>query len=368
MDFDLSDEQKMLAEETRRLLSDRASANRLRVLADAGAAWDEGLWSDVAAMGLLGAAIPEELGGVGLGEIDVCVIAGEMGRGPAPLPFLGTVLAADAIRLAGSDAQKTEWLPKLASGETVAAYAWNEGRGAFHPRRMAAAVKAGRINGRKAPVADAGLAKIAIVAALENGEPGLFLVSLGDASVSPMKGFDLLQKQSAVTFDGAAAERLPGASEAFIEAMQDRAAIYTAFAQIGGAEACLYMARDYAMGRKTFGRPIAGYQAIKHKLAEVLVEIELARSNAYFAAWALANDAPELKTAAATARLSATTAYDLASRENLQVHGGFGYTWEADCNFHFRRARLLSAFLGGPDVWSARLIMALQAANAPLAA
>lgn len=367
MNFDLSDEQVMLGEQTRKLLSERASPNRLRALADGGKAWDEGLWRAAAEMGLLGAAIPEQFGGVGLGEIDLCVVAAEMGRGPAPIPFASSIcLAAEAIRQAGSTKQKIEWLPKLASGEIVGVYAWNEDRGAFDPERMHTKVQGGNLTGRKSPVADAELASMAVVAALDGGEPTLHVVPVDRSRVriEAVSGFDLLRRHASIAFDQAAAERLPGSSRAFIEHMENRAAVYAAFEQIGGAEACLYMARDYAMQRRTFGRPIAAYQAIKHKLADVFVEIELARSNAYYAAWAMANAAGDFPAAAATARLSATYAYDLASRENLQVHGGFGYTWEADCHFHFRRARLLSAFLGGPDAWSARLMRDLQASNA----
>jgi acyl-CoA dehydrogenase len=371
MNFDLSDAQKMLSAETRKLLAERASPNHLRRLADNGAGWDPELWQSVAEMGLLGAAIPEEFGGVGLGEVDICVICEEIGRGPAPLPYVNTVgLAAEAIRLAGSPAQKAAWLPRLASGEVVAVYAWSEGAGAFDPASLSTIVRAERVSGRKSPVADAQFAKLAVVAAAEAGAPGLYLVPLPQPAVDvrALEGFDQVCRLSTLTFAGAHAERLPGGSAAFMRDMEIRGAVYTAFEQIGGAESCLYMARDYAMQRKTFGRVVASYQAIKHKLADILLEIELARSNAYYAAWALATHAPDLAEAAAIARISATTAYDMASRENLHVHGGFGYTWEADCHFHYRRARLLAAYLGGPDIWGARLIAAMQARHSRLAA
>jgi len=371
MNFDLSDEQKMLAAETRKLLAERASANHLRKLADKGLGWDPDLWRSVAEMGLLGAAIPEEFGGVGLGEIDVCVICEEMGRGPAPLPYVNTIgLAAEAIRLAGSPAQKAAWLPGIASGEVVAVYAWNEGPGAFDPEALSAQVQAGQLSGGKLPVADARFAQLAVVAAVEAAQPGLYLVPIQTPQVhgQALAGFDQLRLLSTLTFADAKADRLPGGSADFIRHLEIRGAVFTAFEQIGGAEACLNMARDYAMQRKTFGRVVASYQAIKHKLADILVEIELARSNAYYAAWALATNAPDLAIAAAIARLSATAAYDVASRENLHVHGGFGYTWEADCHFHYRRARLLASYLGGPDIWGARLIAWMQARRSALAA
>jgi alkylation response protein AidB-like acyl-CoA dehydrogenase len=363
MNFDLTEEQKMLAAEARKLLAARASANHLRELADAWTGWDPALWRAASEMGLLGAAIPEEFGGVGLGEIEVCVICEEMGRGPAPLPYVNTIgLAAEAIRLAGSDRQKSDWLPRLAAGEVVATNAWHEGTGEFDPGRLSAIVQDGRLSGRKSPLIDAQIAQIALVAATEDGAAGLYLVSLAQSEIAleTLSGFDRSRLHATLTFTNAAAELLPGSSCEFIRAMEERAAIYTAFEQIGGAESCLFMARDYAMQRKTFGRAVGSYQAIKHKLADILLEIELARSNAYYAAWALATGATDLAEAAAVARLSAIAAYDLASRENLHVHGGFGYTWEADCHFHYRRARLLAACLGGPDIWSARLIAAMQ--------
>jgi acyl-CoA dehydrogenase len=141
-----------------------------------------------------------------------------------------------------------------------------------------------------------------------------------------------------------------------VKTLFDRAAVQAAFEAVGGAEACLHMARDYAMERRIFGRPLASYQAIKHKLADVVVAIELAKSNAYFAGWA-ADDAPdELPAAASAARLTAIAAFEMAARENLQVHGGIGYTFEANCHFFYRRERTLALSLGGRESWAERLL------------
>ena len=139
-----------------------------------------------------------------------------------------------------------------------------------------------------------------------------------------------------------------------------------AFEQVGGAQRSLEMARDYALERYAFGRPIGSFQAIKHKLADVYVATELARSNAYYGAWALARNAPELPVAAAAARISANDAFFLAAKENIQVHGGMGFTWEYDCHLYYRRAKLLSLALGSTRVWKDRLITQLETANAPL--
>jgi acyl-CoA dehydrogenase len=145
----------------------------------------------------------------------------------------------------------------------------------------------------------------------------------------------------------------------------DRAAILMAFEQVGGAQACLDMAKAYAMDRYAFGRPIAAFQAIKHKLADVYVAIELARSNAYYGAWAIAAGAAELPVAGAAARVAATDAFHLASKENIQTHGGIGFTWEADCHFYYRRSKLLAVSIGSAPYWKDRLIAALERRNAP---
>ncbi len=353
MNFDLSDEQKMLAEAARGLLAERSPYDRLRVLIDSGADWDEPLWRALAEMGFLGANISEEHGGLGLSELDLGVISEELGRANACVPFFSSiVLAADAIRLAGSDAQKTRWLPKLASGEVVACFASAEGPGGLTGRKVTLA--GGVVTGVKTPVADAGVASIAVV---QCGN-ALAIVDLDQPGVTRtrLESFDQLRPHYRIAFDAAVADAMPGKD--MIETLLDRAAVQAAFEASGAAEACLHMARDYALERKIFGRSLAGYQAIKHKLADLAVAVELARSNAYYAAWA-AGEAPDtLPAAAAAARLSAIAAFEMGARENLQVHGGIGYTFEANCHFYYRRERLLAVNVGARTYWANRLINA----------
>jgi alkylation response protein AidB-like acyl-CoA dehydrogenase len=172
-----------------------------------------------------------------------------------------------------------------------------------------------------------------------------------------LPGFDQLRGGWVLDLVDAPCERLGDDDvEAALTEMFDRAAVLTAFEQIGGADACLEMARGYAIERRAFGRAIGSFQAIKHKLADMLTNIELARSNAYYAAWALANNAADKSLAAATARVSATEAYEFAARENMQVHGGISFTWEANCHFHYRRSRLLALSLGASSHWYNRII------------
>lgn len=371
MNFDLSDEQKMLKDQVARLLLDRAPSDRLRQLIDAGQDWDPDLWRELGEMGLLGAAVPEEYGGLGLGGMELCVIAQEIGRSVAPAPFFSSIcLAAEAVRLAGAQAQKARWLPLLASGEAVGCLAVNEGRGVAGDR-LEASVSGGRLSGVKWPVSDAGVARLAVVAAKDKGHTVLGLVDLDAPGVTRTRlaGFDELRPHYRLEFADVEFEPMAGGEATeVLSRLYDRAAVYVAFEQIGGAEACLWMARDYAMERRVFGRPLASYQAVKHKLADMFVFCELARSNAYWAAWAMETGSAQFPAAAATARVSAIRAYEFAARENLQTHGGIGFTWAANCHFYYRRARLLALNVGSEEVWADRLIRALSQSNTTLAA
>jgi acyl-CoA dehydrogenase len=358
MDFDLSDEQKMLAEQARGLLAERTPYDHLRRLIDNGAEWDEPLWRELGEMGFLGANIPEAHGGLGMTELDLGVIAQELGRANAAVPFFSSiVLAADAIRLAGSPAQQAEWLPKLASGEVVACFASAEGPGPV--LGASARLADGKLNGTKQPVADAGIAQLAVV---QVGD-GLALVRLDQPGVTRTKleSFDQLRAHYRIDFADAAAEALPGRN--VLPTLLDRAAVQAAFEAVGGAEACLQMGLGYVKDRQMFGRPLASYQAIKHKLADVAVAIELARSNAYFGGWAAEASPADLPAAAAAARLTAIKAFELAARENLQVHGGIGYTFEANCHFYYRRERMLAVIVGNRGHWANRLLNAQPGAQ-----
>jgi alkylation response protein AidB-like acyl-CoA dehydrogenase len=218
-------------------------------------------------------------------------------------------------------------------------------------------------------VTDGDVADVAVVVARTADGAGdhalsLFLVDLGVKGVTrtTVKTVDPTRSHGRIVFDGAAAEPLgaAGAGWSLVRRLLDRAAVLVAFEQIGGAQAALDMAREYALGRFAFGRPIASFQAIKHKLVDMYVAIELARSNAYYGAWALSTDAPELPVAAAAARVSATEAFWLAAKENIQTHGGMGFTWEFDCHLYYRRAKLLALSLGSARRWKHELITRLS--------
>lgn len=368
MNFDFSPDQKALREQARKFLTEHASSVRVRRILDTDEPYDRELWRGVAEMGWTGTAIPETYGGAGFGYLELCVIAEELGRSVAPIPFSSTIyLVAEALLLAGSETQKRTWLPRIASGEAVGCLALAEGAGAPTAHAVKTRAAAGRISGTKAPVADGDVADVAIVAAGTDGttDLSLFLVELAGSGVTrtPLPTVDPTRSHARLVFDGVAAEPLgvAGGGAALLERVLDRAAVLVAFEQVGGAQAALDMAREYAMGRFAFGRPIASFQAIKHKLVDMYVGLELARSNAYYAAWALSTDAPELPVAAAAARVGATEAYFHAAKENIQTHGGMGFTWEFDCHLHYRRAKLTGLGLGSARRWKDLLITRLEA-------
>jgi alkylation response protein AidB-like acyl-CoA dehydrogenase len=369
MNFDFSDDQKHLAGEARRFLDANCSTSAVRkVLDDDKQAFDEKLWKAVAEQGWLGAAIPEEHGGLGLGHLELCVIAEELGRAVAPIPFASTVyFLAEAVMLAGSDAQKMALLPKIAAGDVIGCVATSEGPGAVSASSLQATVSGGKLIGTKLPVTDGDIATHALVLAKENGQPGLFLVELGSGVTrEPLQTLDPTRDAARLTFSGAQPFGGGAAGEgvALLEQVTDRAAVLLAFEQTGGADRCLEMAKAYALERYAFGRVIASYQAIKHKLADIYVKNELARSNAYYGAWALNTNAPELPVAASAARIAASEAYWFAAKENIQTHGGIGFTWEVDAHLFYRRSRQLALVAGAPRVWKERLVSHLERRNA----
>lgn len=370
MNFDFSDDQKMLREQARRFLAERSSRKVVRdVLDDADRSYDKALWQGVARQGWLGAVVPEEFGGLGLGRLELCVLAEELGRAIAPIPYSSTVyFLTEALLVAGSAAQKETLLPRVVRGDLIGAFAISEGSGAPASGSIHTTFDGGTLSGVKVPVADGDVANHAVVLAREGQGLSLVVVDLGQSGVEreTLTTLDPTRGHARLTFDSARAERLGAAGDGWrlAEGVLDRAAVLIAFEQVGGAQACLEMAIDYAKGRYAFSRPIASFQAIKHKLADMYIAIELARSNAYYGAWALSTESHELPLAAAAARVAACDAYYLAAKENIQTHGGMGYTWEVDCHLFYRRAKLLAVQAGGPGVWKEKLVRRLELKNA----
>lgn len=374
MNFEFSDDQKQLRDEARRYLAEHSSPKAVRNVLEGRAPYDKELWKGLAGMGFLGVAIPEEYGGAGAGHLELCVIAEEMGRALAPVPFSSSIyLAAEAIMLAGSDDQKQKYLPGLAQGTTIGTLALFEGAGNPSPHKIAANVSQNKISGTKKPVPDGAIADVAIVAA-RSGSSGretdisLYIVGLKGAGIArkDLQAVDSSRNQAEITFKDAPAELLGKTGEGWDLLMQvlDRAAVLTAFEQVGGADRALEMGRDYALDRIAFGRPIGSFQAVKHVLADMYVSATLARSNCYYGAWALSTNAGELPEAAATARISATQAFQHCSKQNIQVHGGMGFTWEFDCHLYYRRSNALALGLGSQSYWEDALIDRMRKKNA----
>jgi alkylation response protein AidB-like acyl-CoA dehydrogenase len=369
MNLEFSEDQKFVQKTARDFLAKRADLDVCRrVLESPAAGYDAELWKGVAEMGWLGAVVPEAQGGAGLGYLELVLIAEEIGRALAPIPFGPSVaMATEALLHFGSDDQKRRYLPRLTSGELIGTFALGEGSGDLASADLATRFAQGRVSGEKIPVLDGGVAGLAVVAARGPAGPALVLVDLEGPGVAraPLHSFDPSRPQARLVFDAAPAEALgPADGAAAIRTLLDRAAVIAGFEQLGGATRALELTREYALGRYAFGRPIASFQVIKHRLADLYAAIELARSNGYWAAWALSSGSDELELAACAFRAAAGDAFELATREMIQVHGGVGFTWEYDCHLFYRRAKLLSAWLGTPSAWRELLIQRLEAREA----
>jgi alkylation response protein AidB-like acyl-CoA dehydrogenase len=371
MDFDFSPEQKQLKDHVRRFLADRCDSAAVRRILDGPEPYDRELWRGLGELGYLGAAIPEAWGGLGAGYLEACVIAEELGRAVAPVPWDSSIaVAAECLLDAGTDAQKARWLPRLAAGEAGATLALAErtGRDADRDVRTRAARGPGGtvLDGTTPAVPDGDVADLVIVVATDDGGAtrSLYLVepAAGGVASTPVRTVDPTRSHATLAFAGAPAEPLgaPGAADAILSRVLDRAAVLVAFAQLGGADRALEAGRDYAQQRFAFGRPIGSLQAVKHLLADMYVSATLARSNCYWAAWALSTGSPELPVAAASARVAATQAYQHCARDNIQVHGGMGFTWAFDCHLHYRRSNLLALSLGAASRWEDRLVDLLR--------
>jgi alkylation response protein AidB-like acyl-CoA dehydrogenase len=368
LNFDFSPEQQALRDQVRRLFAD--GRVRARKMVESGQRHDDSLWAQLVELGGAAAAIPEAQGGIGLGALELCVIAEEAGRSLAPIPFMSSaVYACEAVKLAGG-ILADESLPRLAEGAVEGTIAFAETDGSWDALPEAR-VEDGLLYGVKNAVVDpgAGIAVVSARAALDGEGFGWWLVDLSSVGVERevMSAVDVVRRYARLRFTGVPARRLgaPGAGAEMTARLMDVAAIVTAFEQIGGAEAQLARCVDYAKTRKAFGGPIGVFQGVKHRLADMYVKIELARGHALYGAWALSTDAAELSVAAAGARIAATEAFSFAAEEAIEMHGGIGFTWEDDCHLYYRRARLLALELGSRRRWVSRLVAALAAKALP---
>tara|TARA_B100001093_G_scaffold45748_1_gene38884 strand:- start:39 stop:1154 length:1116 start_codon:yes stop_codon:yes gene_type:complete len=370
MNFEFSEEQQLLREQAQSFLADNCSTKRVRETFESESPYDRDLWQKVVDLGWTAASIPEKYQGLELSYLNLCVIAEELGRSLAPIPFSSSVyLATESLILFGTEEQKSYFLPRLASGEVIGCFASDEAQRASSLGGPKTTFSDGRISGEKIPVADGSIADFAIVLAKKGDlDSSAFIVDLNSPEVEriPVKSIDPSRDQAKLVFHEVPAEELGNkvSGNMILKAIYDRAAILFAWEQVGGSETALHMAKDYAMDRFAFGRPIASFQAIKHKLANMYVKNTLARSNCYYGAWAISTNSKEIATAAAAARLSSIQAFYFSSKENIQTHGGMGFTWEFDCQIPYRRARLLASNIGSEAIWQDKLISSIEETRA----
>jgi alkylation response protein AidB-like acyl-CoA dehydrogenase len=368
MNFAFTPEQDMLRDSVRSFLSDKVPMSRVRLLMESEDGYDPDVWSEMAAMGWQGMAIPESYGGSGFSYLELGILMEEMGRALTPAPFLSSViLGAGSLLLAGSDEQKARLLPPVAGGDRLLALATVEAGGSWQPGAIDTTARIDgdrvRIDGFKAYVVDGHIADTYVVSARNDaGDVDLYLVDAELAGVGRkrVETMDMTRKQAEVELTGVTVEvsdRLgaPGSGSATLERLADLAVTALAFEQVGGARRCLDMSVEYAKERHQFGRPIGSFQAVKHKCADMLVATESAKSAAYYAGWAATADPDELRIVAPTAKSYCSEAFFSVAAETIQVHGGIGFTWEHDAHLYFKRAKTDELMFGTPAAWRSAL-------------
>jgi alkylation response protein AidB-like acyl-CoA dehydrogenase len=361
VNFAFSEEQDQLREAVRRFLDAKSPSTEVRRLMDTTEGYDPAVWSQMAGeLGLQSLHIPEEHGGQGFTFVELAIVLEEMGRVLLCAPYFSTVvLAADAIMNAGTAEQQAEHLAGIASGETIAALAFTEPNGKWDASGIEMVASGSgdsyTLDGTKMFVLDGHTADLVVVAARlagTSGEEGIsFFAVDGDAAGltrTPLSTMDQTRKQAKLEFSGVPARPIgePGSAWAALSKTLDQAAVAIANESVGGAQKVLDMSVEYAKVRVQFGRPIGSFQAIKHKCADMLLEVESSKSAAYYAAWAAAEDNDELPVAASLAKAYCSDAYFHAASENIQIHGGIGFTWEHDAHLYFKRAKSSEILLG----------------------
>jgi alkylation response protein AidB-like acyl-CoA dehydrogenase len=329
MDFELSPDQVALQEAARDLLDDRAGHDQVRAHLSSGRPYDESLWRALADQGWLAIALAEADGGVGLSWVEAAVLLEQIGRHTAPVPFLPSLLA--LMALAGADEPHSEWVGALASGERLGCVGWSKHADAL---RAAASGPAWTISGRLGPVEGAAVADIAVVVAAD----AVFAVEIEGSARPPAEAaMDGTRVLSWLTFDAAPAKRLGGA--ALAAEILDRGAVGASAEILGGSDRVLEMAVQYAKDRVQFDQPIGSFQAIKHRCADMLVDVEGMRSSTWYAAWAISAGDPDASAAASTAKVWSADAAKRVMASGLQVHGGIGFTWEHDLHLYMKRSQ-----------------------------
>jgi len=354
-----------LRQAVREFLSERSPSGEVRRLMEAGESRDDEVWALLAGqLGLTGIAVPERFGGAGYGPAELGIVLEEMGGSLLVAPYFATVaLAGQALAASGDDDAMARWLPGIADGSVTATLAVAEDSGAWDLAEVAAVAEPASggwvVTGSKLFVIDGHTADLLLVVAHAPDGPGVFAVERGAAGVESARldALDMTRALASVALHGAPAVRVGADRDtaAWLSEVRDLALAALAAEQLGGAARCLDMAVGYAKVREQFGRPIGSFQAIKHKCANLLLEVESGRSAVYHANEAVAGSQPDAPLAAALAYIYCSQAFTHAAKECIQIHGGIGYTWEHDAHLYLRRAKSSELLFGPPARQRTRL-------------
>lgn len=361
MALTFTEEQEELRTTLRRFLADKAPSAAVRRAMDSDEGHDPGLWRQMAdQLGLHGVALPEAYGGFGGGPVELGIVLEETGRVLLPSPYFATVaLAGQALDASHDEAARARWLPAIADGSMTATLALAEAGGSWQLEDIETSAESETVTGTKMFVVDGHTADLILVVARTGAGPGLFAVD-GDApgvTRTRLETLDPTRRLARIDLDGAPAQRVgpDGDASEYLRTVLDLVAVALAAEQVGGAQACLDAAVAYAKVRVQFGRPIGSFQAVKHKCADMLVAVEGARSAAHHASAVAAEGSSELPVSAALAGAHCAQAFTHAAKENIQIHGGIGYTWEHDAHLYLKRAKSSEQLFGGPATHRTRL-------------
>jgi alkylation response protein AidB-like acyl-CoA dehydrogenase len=341
--FGLNDSQQILKDSARKFFAGECPISEVRRLMETDTAFDASLWAKMAEQGFTGIIFPEEYGGTGLGKVELILLMEEAGRAILPGPFFSTVVLAGAVLdAAGTAAQKEKYLAPICRGEARSTVALLEANGSPSPADVQISAEKGKLTGEKLFVPDAATADSIFVVARN----GVFVVDANapGIEITPMKGMDLTRKQYSVRFNATPAEAL-GSPAALARAL-DVATAALAAEMVGGMQRTLEMAVEYAKTRKQFGKPIGMFQAVQHQCADMYLETESARSAAYYAAWALEENAPDAAVAVSIAKMYASDTCRTVGNRGIQIQGGMGFTWENDLHLYYRRAKVSETTFG----------------------
>ncbi|HEV8584701.1 MAG TPA: acyl-CoA dehydrogenase family protein [Methylomirabilota bacterium] len=355
MDFAFSSDQQLLKNSARAFLDEHVKPAQVRLLWDDGRGESEALWKEMAQLGWLGLALPEDAGGSALGLVETAILQEELGRAACPSPYLPTVLAAMAIDRFGTPAQKHRWLPAVAAGSARATVALMERALDWGPASVEthAEERGGKValSGVKQFVPWAHVADVILVPARRGGSTVVYAVEAGapGVAVTPLTGMDPGTRLAQVRLDGAAVAAEAALPAEAYDFLLQRGAVGAAAEMLGAARRCLDMSVEYAKVREQFGQPIGSFQAIRHKCADMLLDVENSHAAVYYAAWALASGADDGALAASVAKAYVNDAARKVCGDAIQVHGGIGFTWEYDLHLYFKRAKALEPLYGDAE-------------------